>query len=80
VPDQACRYAQMPGCQAKARHLLAYRALGGDSTNTPRVILDTLLAIEHNGAPGQSMVRHRAQLRPMHTYSLSGRPNVGESA
>jgi hypothetical protein len=65
MPDQTYRHAQLPGRQAKARQLLADRAFGGDSTNTPRVIIDTLLGIEHNAVVGIAQCSPRPQLSPM---------------
>jgi hypothetical protein len=53
MPDQAYRHAQLPGRQTKVRLLLANQLLEGDTTNNPRVIVDTLLAIDHNGASGR---------------------------
>jgi hypothetical protein len=48
MPDQAYRHALLPGSNAKAWQPLADRASSDDSTNNPRVIVGTLLAIDYN--------------------------------
>jgi hypothetical protein len=55
MPDQAYRHPQLPGSNAKAWQPLAGRASSDDSTNNPRAIVGTPLAIDHNA------VRHSPQ-------------------
>jgi hypothetical protein len=78
MPDHAYRHALLPGRHTKARRLLVDRALGDDSTNNPRLVVDPLLSIDHNGASRRLLF---ASVHGwVHSYQPSTRPDIAESS